>query len=169
MGSRRKTQKRNHQYRLKITQTTSVTLETRDPLRSSDLEDRIERFEATYKATRQEYQGFSFRNDNDEEVAIPPEVARSIHAHCEFRAHPITANQKIQPNYVKSNVQNREPDKVGNLKVSAVGYYNRVQQQIGLPNYQRIKSMNIQKTRTFESIIDHIRGTIHLAYIISPV
>ena len=74
------------------------------------------------------------------------EVARSIHAHCEFRAHPITANQKIQPNYVKSNVQNREPDKVGNLKVSAVGYYNRVQQQIGLPNYQRIKSMNIQKT-----------------------
>ena len=42
---------------------------------------------------------------------------------------PITANQKIQPNYVKSNVQNREPDKVGNLKVSAVGYYNRVQQQ----------------------------------------
>ena len=66
--------------------------------------------------------------------------------HCEFSAHPITANQKIQPNYVKSNVQNREPDKVGNLKVSAVGYYNRVQQHIGLPNYQRIKSMAIQKT-----------------------
>ena len=57
-----------------------------DRLTGSDLEDRIERFEATYKATRQEYQGFSFRNDNDEEVAIPPEVARSIHAHCEFRA-----------------------------------------------------------------------------------
>ena len=41
-----------------------------DPLRGSDLEDRIERFEATYKATRQEYQGFSFLNDNDEEVVI---------------------------------------------------------------------------------------------------
>ena len=67
MGSRRKTQKRNHQYRQKITKI--YIYDIGDPLRGSDLEDRIERFEATYKATRQEYQGFSFLNDNDEEVA----------------------------------------------------------------------------------------------------
>ena len=116
-----------------------------DRLTGSDLDNRIDRFEATYSSTRPEYQGFSFIGTDEETVHIPAEVARSIHAHCEFRAHPITANQKIQPNYVKANVRNREPDKVGNLKVAAVGYYNRVQQHIGLPNYLRIKSMAIQK------------------------
>ena len=116
-----------------------------DRLTGSDLDNRIERFEATYQSTRPEYQGFSFVGTDKKTIVVPPEVARSIHAHCEFQAHPITANQKIQPNYVKANVRNREPDKVGNLKVSSVGYYNRVQQHIGLPNYNRIKSMAIQK------------------------
>ena len=112
-----------------------------DELKGSDLDERIERFEATYPAKRTEYHGFSFtaniRVDGqtiEKEIAVPAEVARSIHAHCEFSAHPITANQKLQPNYVKSNVRDRQPSKVGNLKVSAVGYFNRVQQHIGLPN-----------------------------------
>ena len=110
-------------------------------LTGSDLDSRIDRFESTYPSTRPEYQGFSFVGKDGKQIDIPAGVARSIHAHCEFQAHPITANQKIQPNYVKANVRNREPDKVGNLKVSSVGYYNRVQQQIGLPNYNRINSM----------------------------
>ena len=123
-----------------------------DELKGPDLNERIERFEATYPAKRQEYHGFSFmasiRVDGqtiEKEIAVPAEVARSIHAHCEFSAHPITANQKLQPNYVKSNVRDRQPSKVGNLKVSAVGYFNRVQQHIGLPNYTRIKAQTIQK------------------------
>ena len=124
-----------------------------DELKGPDLDERIERFEATYPAKRPEYHGFSFtaniRVDGqiiEKEVAVPAaEVARSIHAHCEFGAHPITANQKLQPNYVKSNVRDGQPTKVGNLKVSAVGYFNRVQQQIGLPNYTRIKAQTIQK------------------------
>ena len=77
-----------------------------DELSGSDLDDRIERFEATYPSKRREYQGFSFTanieidgliTEKDEEIAVPAEVARSIHAHCEFGAHPITANQKLQP------------------------------------------------------------------------
>ena len=94
-----------------------------DELTGSDLEERIERFEATYPSKRKEYQGFSFtakiRIDGEiteKEIVVPADVARSIHAHCEFSAHPITANQKLQPNYVKSNVRDREPGKVGNLK-----------------------------------------------------
>ena len=120
--------------------------------KGSDLDERIEHFEATYPAKRPEYHGFSFtaniRIDGqmiEKEIAVPAEVARSIHAHCEFSAHPITANQKLQPNYVKSNVRDRQPSKVGNLKVSAVGYFNRVQQHIGLPNYTRIKAQTIPK------------------------
>ena len=78
--------------------------------------ERIQRFEDEYSSRRPEYQDLVFTAKIDgkaREIPIPAQVARSIHAHCEFNSHPITATQKLQPNYVKSNVKEMAPNKVG--------------------------------------------------------
>ena len=105
------------------------------------------KFRDVYSASGREYSGHTFKTTIDGKehtITIPNRVAREVHISAETERHPITFNQKLQPNYITGN-RNKGPSYVGRLKVQSICYFNSIQSQLQLPNFFRQKAWAIQK------------------------
>lgn len=105
------------------------------------------KFRDIYSASGAEYFGHTFKTKIDGKehtITIPNRVAREVHISAETERHPITFNQKLQPNYITGN-RTKGPSYVGRLKVQSICYFNSIQSQLQLPNFCRQKCWAIQK------------------------
>ena len=105
------------------------------------------KFRDVYSASGAEYSGHTFKTKIDGKehtITIPNRVAREVHISAETERHPITFNQKLQPNYITGN-RTKGPSYVGRLKVQSICYFNSIQSQLQLPNFCRQKCWAIQK------------------------
>ena len=84
------------------------------------------KFRDIYSASGAEYSGHNFKTKIDGKehtITIPNRVAREVHISAETERHPITFNQKLQPNYITGN-RTKGPSYVGRLKVQSICYFN---------------------------------------------
>ena len=73
------------------------------------------KFRDIYSASGAEYSGHTFKTKIDGKehtITIPNRAAREVHISAETERHPITFNQKLQPNYITGN-RNKRPFSCG--------------------------------------------------------